>query len=232
VLGPCYNYSAQWVYNRTTKEVVHQASGLCLDIAWADPTPGTPVSIFGCHGGANQQWTYNGVSGMLTSGIGTALDIQAGNFQPNTPVWSYSPNGGDAQRWWADQPFNVEPEWQSTCGLLQPGEGLVPYAGAWSCDGRFQLQNYTPGDGVFRLVQWDSGTSITRWQSPQWSGFPGVLVMQGDGNLVLYDSLSAFPMWASNTAGNPGVSLSIQNDGNLVIYENGSWIWQSYSCCH
>ncbi len=31
-------------------------AGKCLDVQGADPTDGTPVNIFGCHGGENQTW--------------------------------------------------------------------------------------------------------------------------------------------------------------------------------
>ncbi|MDR0955770.1 MAG: hypothetical protein LBM73_01430 [Candidatus Nomurabacteria bacterium] len=45
-----------------------------------------------------------------------------------------------------------------------------------------------------------------------------VLVMQGDGNLVLYSGSSA--LWSSGTAGNPGAYFIFQGDGNGVIYKS------------
>jgi hypothetical protein len=246
VLGPCYDSSARWVYDRVAKTIVHQPSQLCLDIAGADPSAGATVQIWGCNGGANQQWTFDRTTRTLTSGLGTALDVQWGYFQATTPVWSWPVNGGDAQQWWADQPFDFQPQPQSECGFLHPGEGLMPYWGAWSCDSRFMLWDGTQADGTFRLDQMitydppppppaPSGTSVTRWEANQWYNFPGVVVMQGDGNLVLYDTLSGRPMWAStDSVGHYGVSLSIKNDGNLVIYDfdQTTILWQSGSCCY
>jgi hypothetical protein len=43
------------------------------------------------------------------------------------------------------------------------------------------------------------------------------LVMQGDGNLVIYNAANQ-PLWSAGTSGNPGARLVLQNDGNLVIY--------------
>jgi hypothetical protein len=243
VLGPCYDSSARWTYNRSLKRITHDPSGLCLDIAGANPSPGATVQLFGCNGGMNQQWTYDRTTRTLTSGIGTVLDVQNANFQATTPVWSWPLNGGNAQQWWADQPFNFVPNPPSVCGHLYPGEGLMPWWGAWSCDGRFELFNGTQADGWFRHLQMipyqnpppggPSGTSVTRWGT-QWFNFPGVVVMQGDGNLVLYDSSSGLPMWASTSSyGHNGVSLSIPDNGNLVINDfNGTELWSSHSCCY
>ncbi|WP_242331670.1 RICIN domain-containing protein [Streptomyces formicae] len=33
-------------------------SGLCLDIEGGGTAAGTPVEVYDCHGGANQQWRY------------------------------------------------------------------------------------------------------------------------------------------------------------------------------
>lgn len=45
-----------------------------------------------------------------------------------------------------------------------------------------------------------------------------LLIMQGDGNLVLYRLDDARPLWSSRTAGNPGAFAIMQGDGNLVVY--------------
>lgn len=44
-----------------------------------------------------------------------------------------------------------------------------------------------------------------------------VLVMQGDGNLVLYNGARK-PVWASNTNGHNGAFATMQTDGNFVVY--------------
>jgi hypothetical protein len=64
-------------------------------------------------------------------------------------------------------------------------------------------------------VLWESGTFDPG----------GVLIMQGDGNLVIYSPLA---IWASNTDGEPGAHLLVQNDGNVVLYR-ADWtpIWDT-----
>lgn len=244
VIAACSGGASQgWVYDREAQTVVHQESGLCLDVWAADSTPGTVAQIWGCNGGDNQRWSYDPEHGVLTSALGNVLDIQWGNLTSGTPVWTWPLNGGDAQRWWADQSYTFQPQPPSACGLLQPGEGLSPNWGAWSCDGHFVLFNGIQSEGALLLEQMitfnppppppaPSGTSVPLW-GQYFYNFPGTVVMQGDGNLVLYDSLGGAPVWSSNTWGHPGVSLSIQNDGNLVIYDfNGAVLWASNTCCH
>jgi LysM repeat protein len=44
-----------------------------------------------------------------------------------------------------------------------------------------------------------------------------ILIMQGDGNLVLYTE-SNTPVWSTRTQGRGAVRASLQDDGNLVLY--------------
>ncbi len=54
-----------------------------------------------------------------------------------------------------------------------------------------------------------------------------VLVMQGDGNLVLYAPGNR-AIWTSNTAGNPDSRLLLMAEGNLALYTPGNQaIWRS-----
>ena len=47
-------------------------------------------------------------------------------------------------------------------------------------------------------------------------------IMQGDGNLVVYGGPAR---WASGTWGHGGAWLAVQDDGNVVIYVGGTPIW-------
>jgi len=54
-----------------------------------------------------------------------------------------------------------------------------------------------------------------------------VLLMQGDGNLVIY-AANGEAIWASDTHGNPGAYTRLQKDGNLVVYSSsGKALWGS-----
>lgn len=55
-----------------------------------------------------------------------------------------------------------------------------------------------------------------------------VLVMQGDGNLVLYRSGTSQAPWSSATTGRGGVRAIMQSDGNFVIYDGANRaVWSS-----
>ncbi|KAB0659469.1 peptidase S53 [Burkholderia diffusa] len=84
-------------------------------------------------------------------------------------------------------------------------------------------QSFTSGNGANVLVmQGDGNLVLLRQGVAQWSSgtynHPGaVAVMQTDGNLVVYSS-TWVPLWYSRTSGYPGAVAYVQDDGNVVIY--------------
>ncbi len=55
-----------------------------------------------------------------------------------------------------------------------------------------------------------------------------MLVMQGDGNLVLYKQSSGKPTWATYTQNTAGAFAAMQPDGNFVVYSpNNDPMWNS-----
>ncbi|OKI99998.1 hypothetical protein AMK19_30015 [Kitasatospora sp. CB01950] len=74
------------------------------------------------------------------------------------------------------------------------------------------------------VAQLNSGERLTAGQTMK-SG-DSVLVMQGDGNLVMYLESSTgvrvkTALWSTGTYGNPGAYAYMQPDGNLVVYKQG-----------
>jgi hypothetical protein len=99
-------------------------------------------------------------------------------------------------------------------------------------------QPVTSCDGRFVLVLGGDGNLVlyegsTALWSAGTAGKAGVrATMQGDGNFVVYDG-GGNPLWASNTAGNNGAYLTVQNDGNAVIYSaGGSALWSTGTAGH
>ncbi len=84
-------------------------------------------------------------------------------------------------------------------------------------------QSFTSGNGANVLImQGDGNLVLLRQGVPVWNsgtfGHSGAFaVMQGDGNLVVYSAAGA-PLWNSGTGGNPGATTYVQDDGNVVIY--------------
>ncbi len=107
------------------------------------------------------------------------------------------------------------------CGVLVPGQVMVPGQILYSCDDRFQLQLQTDGNIVLRVVDY-----VALWTSETYGTSPSGLVMQEDGNLVLYGTDGA-PIWHIGTHGNPGAYLVLQDDGNLVVYEGDTALWNT-----
>ena len=139
--------------------------------------------------------------------------------------------GGDADRdeAWADDfgqwgfveegPAPAHPPLPTRCGRIEPGHGLSRGQSWRSCDGRFTLSMQTDGNLVlssFDVPLWSTGTG----------GRGDVVIMQGDGNLVLY-STHSHPLFASGTDRHPGATAFIQDDGNFVIYAGGAALWAS-----
>ncbi|EMN1928436.1 peptidase S53 [Burkholderia ambifaria] len=90
-------------------------------------------------------------------------------------------------------------------------------------------QSFTSGNGANVLImQGDGNLVLLRQGVPVWNsgtyGHSGAFgVMQGDGNLVVYSPAGA-PLWNSGTGGNSGATAYIQDDGNVVIYtQRPSW---------
>ncbi|MGH8653362.1 MAG: ricin-type beta-trefoil lectin domain protein [Gammaproteobacteria bacterium] len=69
----------------------------CMDVAGGNTANSTPVVIFQCNGGSNQQW--NVVDGQII-GIGNkCLDIPGSNTADGTQLTIFTCNGGSNQRW-------------------------------------------------------------------------------------------------------------------------------------
>ncbi|MGU7813833.1 protease pro-enzyme activation domain-containing protein [Burkholderia sp. AW49-1] len=90
-------------------------------------------------------------------------------------------------------------------------------------------QSLTSGNGINVLVmQGDGNLVLLRQGAPVWNsgtfGHSGAFaVMQTDGNLVVYGADGA-PLWNSGTGGDPGAATYVQDDGNVVIYtQRPSW---------
>lgn len=57
-----------------------------------------------------------------------------------------------------------------------------------------------------------------------------ILIMQGDGNLVLRDTQTSKAFWSTKTSGSGAVRFRLQSDGNLVLRNaSGTPIWSSSS---
>jgi hypothetical protein len=88
---------------------------------------------------------------------------------------------------------------------------------------------------VVLLMQGDGNLVLYTGSGAVWAtgtqGAGNAAAMQEDGNLVVY-SHDGVPLWDSHTWGTPGAFLKVQDDGKLVIYRPDLGVaWQSWQDC-
>ncbi len=119
-----------------------------------------------------------------------------------------------------------------------------PFGSLAACERALQ-KTVPPAGWQKACFQWDDGNWYIAVWPPQEEHQPTItmqawhylislsvlLVMQGDGNLVVYDDLSHQALWASSTVGK-GAFAAMQADGNFVIYNYvNKAVWASNTCC-
>ena len=103
--------------------------------------------------------------------------------------------------------------------VIRPGEVLNPGQSISSRSGRYRFVYQSDGN----LVLYDGNAAL--WASHTRGRPLGVVIMQGDGNLVIY-TRGGKPIWQSNTWRDAGSRLVVQDDGNVVIYRpDGRPVW-------
>ncbi len=76
-----------------------------------------------------------------------------------------------------------------------------------------------------------AGGTIRRNQYLMSSDVRFVLLLQGDGNLVLY-GLGGRALWSSKTNGKGADRAVMQGDGNFVLYKGGTAVWATHTSGH
>lgn len=103
---------------------------------------------------------------------------------------------------------------------LAPDEFLTPFTTLGSETGSYALQ--LQGDGNLVL----SANTVPIWHAGKDNQGGCVLLMQGNGDLVLRDDRDNL-VWSTDTAGYPGARLVLQDDGNMVLYQGERPIWST-----
>ena len=117
-----------------------------------------------------------------------------------------------------------------TCGHLRANEGLRRDEALYSCDGRFRL--YVQPDANVVLTRKPSegqGTTAIWSTRPLVAGTDTtdlVLLMRGDGNLVVADNHPKV-LWQTGTQGNPGLYLKLTDDGDLQVRSPSEIYWRT-----
>ncbi|MEO6082395.1 MAG: serine/threonine protein kinase [Umezawaea sp.] len=78
--------------------LINGVANKCLDVPDKATANGTPVTIFVCNGGSNQQWTATAAGELRVYGT-KCLDAQLASTQPGTIVMIHDCHGGANQQW-------------------------------------------------------------------------------------------------------------------------------------
>ena len=78
------------------------AGDLCLEVADGNTGNGALVTVWGCHGGTNQRWTFDG--GRIKSALpgNRCLDVRGGNGGNGAAINLYDCNFANGQKWHFD----------------------------------------------------------------------------------------------------------------------------------
>ena len=230
------------------------------------PAPAAPPAPTACgaiepgHGLSRGQ-SWSSCDGRFQLAMQTDGNLVLYSF--GVPLWATGTNGagGDVAVMQGDGNFvlyddHSQPLWASgTDGhggaflALQDDGNMVVYAGGqplWAsntdgmppaptaCGAIEPGHGLAPGESVSScdgqhvlVMQGDGNLVLYHGGTALWSsrtdGTDGRrAVMQGDGNLVVY---GAAARWASGTDGHGGAWLAVQDDGNVVIYAGATPIW-------
>ncbi|GAA4573996.1 ricin-type beta-trefoil lectin domain protein [Micromonospora coerulea] len=108
--------------------------GKCLDVTDNSSADGTPVQIWTCFGGPNQQWT-RGTDGTLRS-LGKCLDVSGGGTADGTRVQLWTCNGTPAQQWtWTTGRDLVNPQANKCLDITGNTSADGTKVQIWSCTG-------------------------------------------------------------------------------------------------
>jgi len=117
----------------TPGTITGQQSNRCLDLKEWGSSDGTPVQLWDCGSGWNQQWKRNG-STVVNPQPGKCLDVAAGSTANGAKVQLWSCNGTGAQQWQFNANGTITNPQSGKC-LDAAGSGNGALLQLWDCYG-------------------------------------------------------------------------------------------------
>jgi len=89
------------------KQIIHSFSGLCFDAQQNRIQDGTPVILWRCHSGSNQNWMIKINQGRLTFSVSNqntirVMDVSEGSSSNGAKIVIWRLHGGNSQNWFFD----------------------------------------------------------------------------------------------------------------------------------
>jgi hypothetical protein len=152
---------------------------------------------------ANRSWQY----------AGDFYVHGAGDIDADTANMLLAPKPGGTNR-----ATTSHRELPSTCGQLQPTEGLAAGESLSSCDGKVTLSLST--SGTLALVA--DGKAV--WSVPTDGGATAVL--EDNGELAVFDA-GGEPLYTAGTFGFPDAHVELRADGLALVDDDATPVWSS-----
>jgi hypothetical protein len=115
--------------------LVGAGSGRCLDVTGQATSNGSPVAIWDCNGGANQQWTRLANGSLQVYGT-KCLDVRNHATAPGSAVAIWDCTGGTNQRWtWGADGAIVGAESGLCLDVNGQGTANGTRVQVWTCNG-------------------------------------------------------------------------------------------------
>ncbi len=119
----------------TTTVVRGSQSGRCLDVPGLSQQNLTPVELWDCNGGPNQNWALTPARQLTVYGI-KCLDVNGGGTADGTTVQIYDCNGGSNQQWTVNADGTVVGADSGKClDATALGTGNGTPLEIWTCNG-------------------------------------------------------------------------------------------------
>jgi glucose/arabinose dehydrogenase len=120
----------------TGAPIVGAASGRCLDVRHNDPTPGTVLQIYGCHGGANQSFSFTTAGELRTYNNTVCVEATGNPAGAGAPVVIANCSGQPNQQWRLNSDGSIKAQQSGLCLDVKDGStadrALVQL---WTCHG-------------------------------------------------------------------------------------------------
>jgi hypothetical protein len=217
------------------------AQNLCVDVPGANTANGTPLQLYPCHGGANQQWTYDRTTGQIRNGIGTCMD-QRWSVNPGTVPGTWAcdvPQGTPARISNTAQMWSYDPETRTLMnglGTTLMASSFAQWAPLWNEGqgaGFLSTLTHQNGDLAWRddvVLPSSSCGTLHAGEGLNVGSSVGSNLYSCDGRFDLVVSQSGLSLWevdggnqsllwAQSIGGlNGGSFVAMQGDGNFVAY--------------
>jgi hypothetical protein len=195
---------------------------LCLDVAWGNPTPGTPVQIANCTDNDAQKWTREGET---LRALGKCLDVTWAGTESGTKVQIADCNGTGAQAWRAENGTLVNAGSGKCLDVIGNGASDGIKTQIWDCNGvagqKWKVPGATSVEAPVRVVK----PKETVTQDPGNTQDPGAT----QGGVITFanpDNAAETCTVGGGTAksGKKGVATNPMPDHATAVRETGS-VW-------